>query len=339
MPPFLLETQKGCGRKMDWIKVTIATTAAGIEPVSGRLYQLGIQGLEICDKDDFADFLENNRKYWDYVDEELERLREAETTVTLYVSAEASGREQLTAVRDSMAQLKKLDAAQEYGTLAITLENMRDEDWSENWKQFFHPIAVGEKILIQPEWQPEENPNGRTVFCINPGMSFGTGSHISTRFCIEEMEKCLTGGEQILDLGCGSGILSVIGLLLGAENADAVDIDSNAVDAAYDNLKRNHLSRERYHVVAGDILTDSKLRKQYGGGKYDIVLANIVADVIIALSGFVKEFMKKDGTFICSGIIAERTDEVAGVLRGNGLKIENIRTDEDWSVIVCSYGE
>ncbi len=323
---------------MDWVKVTIATTAEGIEPVSGRLYQLGIQGLEICDKDDFADFLENNRKYWDYVDEELERLREAETTVTLYVSAEASGREQLTAVRDSMTQLKKLDTENRYGSLTITLENMRDEDWSENWKQFFHPIAVGEKILIQPEWQPEESANGRTVFRLNPGMSFGTGSHISTRFCIEELEKYLQGGERILDLGCGSGILSVIGLLLGADTADAVDIDPNAIDAAYDNLERNRLPRERYHVTAGDILTDSALRQQYGGGKYDIVLANIVADVIIALSAFVKEFMKRDGTFICSGIIAERTDEVADALCENGLKIEKIRTDEDWSVIVCSYG-
>lgn len=324
---------------MDWIKVTIATTAEGIEPVSGRLYQLGIQGLEICDKDDFADFLENNRKYWDYVDEELERLREAETTVTLYVSAEASGREQLTAVKNSMAQLKALDAEKRYGSLSITLENMRDEDWSENWKQFFHPMAVGKKILIQPEWQPAENPNGRTVFCINPGMSFGTGSHISTRFCIEELENHLHGGEKILDLGCGSGILSVIGLLLGAESADAVDIDSNAVDAAYDNLERNHLPRERYHVTAGDILTDPTLRKQYSERKYDIVLANIVADVIIALSAFVKEFLKKDGTFICSGIIAERTDEVADALRGNGLAVNEIRTDEDWSVIVCGYGE
>lgn len=321
---------------MDWMKVTIATTTAGIEPVSGRLYQLGIQGLEICDKDDFADFLENNRKYWDYVDEELERLREAETTVTLYVSAEASGREQLTAVRDSITQLKALDSEQEYGSLTITLENMRDEDWSENWKQFFHPIPVGEKILIQPEWQPDENAEGRIVFRLNPGMSFGTGSHISTRFCIEEIEKCLKQGDKILDLGCGSGILSVIGLLLGAEEADAVDIDPNAADASYDNLERNHLPRECYHVTAGDILTDSALRTQYSNKKYDIVLANIVADVIIALSAFVKEFMKPNGTFICSGIIAERTDEVADALRKNGLKIDKIRTEEDWSVIVCS---
>lgn len=318
---------------MDWMKVTITTTAAGIDPVSGRLLELGISGIEIADKDDFQEFLEANRQYWDYVDETLERLKEADTTVTLYLSQGAAGLEQLTAVKQSMAELKQLDSQGVFGSLAVESSNVKDEDWSEIWKQYFHPTPVGERVLIQPAWEASAQTQGRTVFTVNPGMSFGTGSHPSTRFCIEAMESFIRPGCTVLDLGCGSGILSIIALLLGADRADAIDIDPNAVDVAYSNLALNGLPRERYHARAGDILTDRGLRESLG--TYDVVLANIVADVIIGLAGFVRQFMKPGAVLICSGIIIERLKEVTDALKAGGFAIEATRRDQDWAALTC----
>ena len=318
---------------MDWIKVTITTTADGIDPLSGRLLDLGINGIEISDKDDFKEFLEANRKYWDYVDKELERLKEADTTITLYLSDGAAGLEQLAAVRSSMAELKSMDASGAFGALSVVTDHVKDEDWSEIWKQYFHPIPVGQRVLIKPAWEEISDTQGRTVFTVNPGMSFGTGSHPSTRFCIEEIEKNLCPGGTVLDLGCGSGILSIIALLLGAKDAVAIDIDPNAVDVAYSNLALNGLPAENYHAFAGDILTDHALRNRLS--TYDVVIANIVADVIIGLSGFVRQFMKENGTFICSGIILERLDEVTAALEHAGLTIVEIRRDQDWAAVTC----
>lgn len=318
---------------MDWIKATITTTSEGIDPVSGRLLELGISGIEIADKNDFTEFLENNRKYWDYVDEELERLKDADTTITFYLSCGAAGIEQLNAVKASMKALAAMDTDKVYGSLEIKSENVADEDWSEIWKQYFHPISVGKNILIQPAWEKADAPQGKCVFTVNPGMSFGTGSHPSTRFCLEEIEKYIKDGDSVLDLGCGSGILSITALLLGAKSAVAVDIDSNATDVAYDNLALNHLSKDLYTTYTGDITYDADLRGKLG--RHDIVIANIVADVIIALAPYVRSFMKDDAVFICSGIILERLDEVKSALTENGLKIKEIKNDDDWAAITC----
>lgn len=318
---------------MDWIKVNITTSAEGIDPVCGRLLDLGITGVEISDKDDFREFLEQNRKYWDYVDEELERLKDADTVITLYLTDEAAGLEQLSAINSSMQELKQLDDDDVFGTLIVSTDHVKDEDWSEIWKQYFHPIPVGKNILIQPVWEKTENVENKTIFTVNPGMSFGTGSHPSTRFCIEEIEKYIKEGDTVLDLGCGSGILSIIALLLGAKDAIAIDIDPNAVDVAYSNLSLNNLPRDNYHAFAADILSDPKVRDELG--KYDLVIANIVADVIIGLSKFVRQFMKENGTFICSGIILERLDEVTEALENAGLTIKEIRKDTDWAAITC----
>lgn len=318
---------------MDWIKTTVTTTAEGIDPVSGRLLELGINGIEISDKDDFIEFLENNRKYWDYVDEELEKLKDADTKITFYLSCGAAGIEQLNAVKASLAELKALDADGVYGSLEISTDNVKDEDWSEIWKQYFHPIPVGKKILICPAWETPKNTDGRTVFTVNPGLSFGTGSHPSTRFCLEEIEENLKPGDSMLDLGCGSGILSVTALLLGASSAVAVDIDSNATDVAHSNLKLNKLTDENYKTYTGDITSDKELRDKLG--THNLVVANIVADVIIAIAPYVRGFMNSGATFICSGIILERLDEVKATLTKNGLNITKVKCDDDWAAITA----
>lgn len=318
---------------MDWIKTTVTTTAEGIDPVSGRLLELGINGIEISDKDDFIEFLENNRKYWDYVDEELEKLKDADTKITFYLSCGTAGIEQLNAVKASLAELKALDADGVYGSLEISTDNVKDEDWSEIWKQYFHPIPVGKKILICPAWETPKNTDGRTVFTVNPGLSFGTGSHPSTRFCLEEIEENLKPGDSMLDLGCGSGILSVTALLLGASSAVAVDIDSNATDVAHSNLKLNKLTDENYKTYTGDITSDKELRDKLG--THNLVVANIVADVIIAIAPYVRGFMNSGATFICSGIILERLDEVKAALTKNGLNITKVKCDDDWAAITA----
>ncbi len=321
---------------MEWIEVKITTTAEGIEPLTGALYDMGISGIIVSDKDDFMQFLENNRKYWDYVDEELEKLKESTSSITFYLSDDAVGAECLISVKNKMSEIQKADKNGEYGELKVSIENVKDEDWSENWKKYFHPLPIGEKVLIVPEWEQNEveNPENRTIFTINPGLSFGTGSHESTQMCIEEIEKTVKNGDKVLDLGCGSGILSVIALLLGAEKATAVDIDEKAVEVAFSNLALNKLENSRMTGYAGDITSDIKLREKLGTG-YEIVVANIVSDVIIALAPYVRGFMKEDGVFICSGIINERAEEVENALKMAGLDVKEVRQRNEWSAIIC----
>ena len=321
---------------MDWIQAKIITSTEGIDAVCAALYDMGITGLEISDKEDFREFLENNRKYWDYVDEELERLHSSDSCITVYFSADTDGMEQLSAVNSRMQVLKAADPSGKLGTLEVKTTGVKDEDWSENWKKYFKPLEIGKKVLVVPEWETDVPNTDRTKFIINPGMSFGTGSHQSTRMCIEEIEKYIKDGDRVLDLGCGSGILSVIALLLGARDAVAVDIDPMAVEVAYSNLKRNDLPEEIYHGYDGDITSDLELRSKISEHKYDIVLANIVADVIIALSDFVRDFMKPDGVFICSGIIIDRKDEVVEKLKASGLNVREVREMGEWAAAVCT---
>ena len=322
---------------MDWLQVTIYTTTAGIEPVSGRLYQLGITGLEIEDESDFLDFLENNKQYWDYVDDELRQEKSGETCVKAYVSDNASGHEMLIEIKNTLRELKEYDKDGEFGRLEISLGNLTEEDWANNWKKYFHVMPIGEKILIKPEWEELTEPTDRIVFNINPGMTFGTGSHYTTQLCIESLEKVITEDTEMLDLGCGSGILSVISLMLGAKSASAVDIDPNCVHIAYENAQRNNVDKDKYRVLAGNILEDEKLKNQIGDKKYDVVVANIVADVIIAFAPIVTEFIKKGGAFITSGIIIDRADEVKSVLEKNGFKNLIMTQRKDWVSIKCEY--
>ncbi|MBR5479071.1 MAG: 50S ribosomal protein L11 methyltransferase [Clostridia bacterium] len=315
---------------MEWIQVSITTTPDGIDALCGILMELGINGFEIEDEGDFHRFLEENKKYWDYVDEELLEQKKGDTKVKIYVSNNESGAKQLNEVREKLQEIK----SPEFGSLEIELVNMNEEDWAENWKQFFHPLKIGERVLIQPEWEPADDTEGRVVFTVNPGMIFGTGSHHTTQLCIEQLEARVKEGMRVLDLGCGSGILSIIALLLGAGYAEAIDIDPNAEKIAYDNAERNGVSRENYVVHAGNILTDEAICRRFESEKYDMVLANIVADVIIPLADIAPRFMKPDSIFVTSGIIMSRIDEVLAALSKN-FEIISVHEKKDWAAIVC----
>lgn len=313
-----------------WIQAVIYTTSEGIEPVSGRLYQLGITGLEIEDEADFKTFLEENRSAWDYVDEELLKEKSCETNIKIYVTNDSAGREMLMEAERSMQELKALDAAGLFGSLRFALSDMDEEDWANNWKQYFKPLSIGEKILVLPEWETLEKETDRTVFVINPGMSFGTGSHHTTKLCLERLEKYIQPGMEVLDLGCGSGILSAVALLLGAESATAVDIDPNAARIARENAQRNGIEDNRYRVFAGNVLEDDALLQSLSDRKYDIILANIVADVIIALAPKIAPLLKDNGIYITSGIITDRGDEVQATYDEEPLEKLNVAQSGDW---------
>lgn len=319
---------------MDWIKLSISTTTEGIEAVCAVLMEQGVSGVEIDDAADFHNFLENNRDKWDYVDDELMRAHESGSYVSFYVTDDADGKETLSMVKDALGVLKSQDEVEAYGTLEISGTNMKEEDWSENWKQYFKPLNVGDKILILPEWETIDKPTDRTVFTVNPGMSFGTGAHHTTQLCIKAVEKHLKNGMTVLDLGCGSGILSIISLLLGAQHATAVDIDENAVKIAIENAEKNNIDISKYRTMAGNVTCDKELLSKISDRKYDIVLANIVADVIIGIRDIVPAFLKDDGIFITSGIIEERLDDVKSAYNDSNFKPVSEEHQGGWVSLV-----
>ena len=247
--------------------------------------------------------------------------------VKFYVPDDEAGREQMAAA------LKGIENP-------VSTAVLREEDWAYGWQKYYQPMAVGERWYIVPEWERGKPvPDGRTAVYLNPGLTFGTGSHASTQLCLGLLEKHLKPGDTVLDLGCGSGILSIAAMNLGAERALGVDIDPKSVDVAYENAALNGIGRDRYTVRAGDVLSDKALVEELAGtGPYRVVLANIVSDVIIPLSAQVGRYMSSDGIFMCSGIIDTRADEVEGALKKNGLRILERLERDGWCALAADLG-
>lgn len=285
---------------MDWLELKIDTSHAGLDAVTEMLEQQGVTGVMIDDEADFQSFLENNRQYWDYVDDDLLAQKKGVSRVTFYLERNEDAYGTVAAVRMAMSALKKEHP--EYAPLLLTMADVADEDWENNWKQFYKPMEIG--------------------------------SHATTRLCLQALDTHIHGGERVLDLGCGSGILSIAALRLGAESAFACDIDEKCVDVAYENAALNGIGKDRYTVRWGDVLTDAALRREMGTG-YDIVVANIVADVIMGLSPHVRPFLKPDGLFLCSGIIDERAAEVLEKLKADGWDVFEQRSSEGWFSYLC----
>ncbi|MBR0311729.1 MAG: 50S ribosomal protein L11 methyltransferase [Oscillospiraceae bacterium] len=316
---------------MKWIELHIDTVPAGIEPVTELLSGSGIDSLMIDDEGEFKDFLENNRQYWDYVDDKLLAEKRGKCRITFYLEDDQEGWNRLAQVRILLSALKKQHP--EYAPLLLTMENVADEDWENNWKQFYKPMEIGERLLVVPEWEQTEDDT-RVKLILNPGLTFGTGSHATTRLCLTALDRLIRGGEKVLDLGCGSGILSIAALRLGAARAFACDVDPTCVNVAYENAALNGVDRDRYTVRAGDVTADRELQREFGGD-YDVVVANIVADVIIALAPRVRPLLKAGGVFLCSGIIDDRAAEVKQKLLDAGWQIEEERSSEGWFSYTC----
>ena len=290
-----------------WLEVAVNTTPDKLDEVCAKLAAAGMDSVVIEDEGDFLAFLEQNRQYWDYVDQELLDRMKGVTRVKFYVTDDGDGREQLE------QYTRGLDW--EYTATPLT-----DNDWAYSWQKYYKPLEIGERLYVVPEWLREEPvPVGRVPFYLNPGLTFGTGSHASTQLCLEGVEEHTVPGRDVLDLGCGSGILSIAALCLGARSAAAVDIDPKAVDVAYENAALNGIGKDRYTVRAQK--------------KYHLVLANIVADVIIPLAPQVPGLLEEDGVFLCSGIIDTRAGEVERALKKAGLTVTKKREKNGWAAL------
>lgn len=304
---------------MRYIEVTVNTPGAEIDARCQEMADMGAGGFVIENEEDFKDFLEQNHQYWDYVDDELENQFAGVSRIKCY----------LTDDEDGIAVLRRINAAYD----DVTTSYVEDSDWENNWREYYKPIEVGEKIVVVPEWE-EAPQDGRLPLRLDPGLIFGTGSHATTRMCLAALEEFSKPGVRVLDLGCGSGILGIGALILGCDSCLGVDIDPKAPDVVMSNAALNGIGADKMTAWAGDIIADSSLRARIGGG-YQLVLANIVADVIIPLSAVVRQFMAPGAVFICSGIIEHRWPETEAALISNGFEILDHKSEEEWHCFVC----
>lgn len=312
---------------MNWIEATIFTTSEAIEVVSGFLYELGITGLLIEDSVDMAKFLQNNDKSWDYIDEELMKKLDEESCIKFYVSDDIQGKEKLALVTNSISQLRHMKCEIDLGKLEIKLVNISEEDWANNWKKYYKPLKIGDKIIIKPTWEEYISDEEDLVIEMDPGMAFGTGTHETTSMCIELLQKYINPNDIVLDIGCGSGILGITSAMLGASKVIGVDFDSVSISVAKNNVDKNNLN-DKVEILCGDLM-------DVVNEKGNIIVANIIADVIIKLSEDVPKFSVPNTVFIASGIIKERLDDVKYVLSKNPFEIVEILIKGEWVAIVA----
>ena len=304
-----------------WLEIAVNTSADKLDEVTARLAANGMDSIVIEEEGEFRQFLEQNRQYWDYVDDELLEKMRGVARVKFYVTDDADGHAQLARYTQG------LDC--EYSQTALG-----ENDWAYSWQKYYKPLTIGERLYVVPQWEKDQPvPAGKTAVYLDPGLTFGTGSHASTQLCLEGVEEHTAPGCSVLDLGCGSGILSIAALVLGAGYAAAVDIDPKAVGVAYENAALTGIGKDIYHVCAGDVIGDEELAGRLAERRYDLVLANIVADVIIPLSARVPQLMAPDGVFLCSGIIDSRADEVAAALAVHGLTVTKKREKNGWAAL------
>ena len=317
---------------MDYLEVTIQTASAGIELVANALTAGGFDSLVVEDQAEYENFLEDNRAYWDYIDEEFQQELQGLSRIKLYLEVDGNEEKQLLKLNKVLDALKKR-TKKNLGSLEVSSQLLPETNWEESWKDNYPPQPIGEKLIVVPCWNPEAN--GRIPVILDPGLTFGTGAHPSTQMCMEFMEELVKDGMDVIDLGSGSGILSIAALRLGASTAVGVDIDPKAEDIARENAAYNDFSVDRFDAVTGNVTEDHELMARLSGKHYDLVFVNIVADVIIGLAPVLKHFMDENTRVICSGILDVREAEVHEALTAAGLVVEKTRAKEDWRSLVA----
>lgn len=313
---------------MDWTEISIKTSQEGADIAAQAFYEVGITGLVIEDPDELSQ-LSKEEFFWDYIDESMVGTSDGTVVIKAYLSSDSSLGEKLSLIKDKINWLKNKDLGVDLGSLDIELTSVREEDWSNTWKKYYKPMKVSDRIVIKPSWETYNKKKGQVILTLDPGKAFGTGTHETTMLCMQAIDQYIRPDHSLIDIGCGTGVLSIGALLLGAKAATAIDLDGNAVEIARKNAQINKVL-DRMTLVHGNLLDEIE-------GSYDIVVANIIADVIIELSQYVTNYIKAGGLFISSGIIHERLDEVIEQIESVGLIIEKVAKMGEWAMVVSRY--
>ncbi len=307
---------------MAWLEITVNTAADTVDTVAAQLTARGFSDLVIEDQAEFETFLEENRGYWDYIDEDFQKKLEGLSRVKLYL--EDTDEAGLARLRDTVSDLG----------LTMQVSSLPDTDWEEGWKDSYPPQEVGKNLIVLPYWLENEE-TARKKIILDPGLTFGTGAHPSTQMVMEAMEELVKPGFHCLDLGSGSGILSITALRLGAESAVGVDVDPKAETAARENAAYNGFAEPEFTALTGNVTEDTALMASLAAREYDLVLVNIVADVIIGLSPVLPDFLTERSTLICSGILDTRLADVTAALEKAGLTVTGVKAKEDWRCVTA----
>ena len=321
---------------MAWLELTVTTASGGIEQAATLLTAGGFEDLVLEDQAEFETFLEENRAYWDYIDEELQQSLQGLSRIKLYLDATDSAG--LQRLKDLLQQMRQKDTGGTLGSLELSVKPLPETDWEESWKENYPPQIIGDSLVVLPYWKAEEEYEGRRKVILDPGLTFGTGAHPTTRMVVEAMEQYIQPGHSCLDLGSGSGILSIAALRLGAGSAVGVDIDPKAEDIARENAAYNGFAAPEFTAVTGNVTADKALMNHLAAAHYDVVLVNIVADVIIGLAPVLPNFLDETSTLILSGILDSRLADVQQALSAAGLTILSTRSMEEWRCICAKRG-
>ncbi|MDF2884127.1 MAG: ribosomal protein methyltransferase [Clostridiaceae bacterium] len=306
----------------NWLEVTIITSSEAIEAVSGILYNTPVNGISIEDPQDI-EFKKKHPGDWDYFDESLLKVKEG-AVIKGYFKEDEEFEKHLSYIKSSIENLKEFGIDKGQGVVTVTKVN--EEDWENNWKKYYKPAKVGDKIVVKPIWENYDTKDDEIVVELDPGMAFGTGTHETTRMCIKALEKYVNSDSIVFDIGTGSGILAITAAKLNAKKAIGVDLDPVAVKSASENVSYNGLNN--IEIIHGNLMDVVK-------GKANIVVANIIADVIIFLTDSIKDFILPGGRFIASGIINSRKQDVIDKFNCAGLKIEEVNEEGEWVCIVA----
>lgn len=320
---------------MIWLETKITTTQAGAERLAGELLRLGVAGWQQESAPELRAYLNDPEAPFDYADAALAAQAAGDgVTLTLYLADDTQGADIIAGLHELLPRLKKEDAAGEWGELDLSVRRRDSEEWEDNWKQYYKPFKIGHELVVCPSWEEYDPAPGEKLLRIEPGGSFGTGQHYTTRLCLELLEQFLPPHAKLLDLGCGTGILSIGALHLGAALAVGVDIEEHAAKAAAENAGMNGYAEPQYRALWGDVLSDEQLAaKLLGyaeGGGYDIITVNIVADVIMAMSGLFAGLLAGAGLVIASGVIDSRREEVLQTMQGLGFELLAERAENGW---------
>ena len=318
---------------MNWLEITIHTASTGIDRVTTALTAGGFPDLVMEDQAEFESFLEENREYWDYIDEELQQQLSGLSRIKLYLQEDDKA--SLARLEALLGTLREKNADGKLGSLEMAVSRMAETNWEESWKDNYPPQMVGQKLLVLPCCRSGEDTQGRLPVILDPGLTFGTGAHPSTQMVMEELERQLRAGASCLDLGSGSGILSITALRLGAARAIGVDIDPKAEDIARQNAAFNGFASPEFTALTGNVTEDTGLMDRLAGQEYDVVLVNIVADVIISLAPVLPGFLTENSLLICSGILDSREQDVKNALTQAGLTVLSTRAKEDWRCVTA----